>query len=109
VKKSTITNDPASVAAFVSGLVEALKATQTDRALVAATIKKDFPTLPDSVAKAALDRCYRDDLFSKDGMITSAAYEKDMKAVYDSGEMTRRVPMSEVVDMSFVINANKRK
>ncbi len=42
-------------------------------------------------------------------MITVPAYEKDMKAVYDSGEMTRRVPFADVVDMSFVINANKKK
>jgi NitT/TauT family transport system substrate-binding protein len=109
VKKSTITGDPATVQGFVSGLVEALKATQTDRALVDATIKKDFPTLSDSVAKAALDRCYRDNLFSKDGVISPPAYEKDMKAVYDSGEMTRHVPFAEVVDMSFVAVANKRK
>ena len=109
VKKSTITSDPATVQAFVTALVEALKITQTNRAMVEATIKKDFPTLADSVAKAALDRCYKDNLFSKDGMITVPAYEIDMKAVYDSGEMTRHVPYSEVVDMSFVINANKRK
>jgi NitT/TauT family transport system substrate-binding protein len=93
----------------VSGLVDALKATQTNRALVEATIKKDFPTLDDAIAKAALDRCYKDKLFSLDGVITPPAYEKDMKAVYDSGEMTRHVPFSEVVDMSFVTNANKRK
>ena len=109
VKKSTITSDPATVQAFVTALVEALKLTQTNRAMVEATIKKDFPTLSDSVAKAALDRCYKDNLFSKDGMITVPAYEIDMKAVYDSGEMTRHVPYNEVVDMSFVINANKRK
>jgi NitT/TauT family transport system substrate-binding protein len=109
VKKSTITSDPAGVQAFVSALVEALKLTQTNRRMVEATIKKDFPSLSDSVVKAALNRCYKDNLFSKDGMITVPAYEIDMKAVYDSGEMTRRVPYSEVVDMSFVNNANKRK
>jgi len=109
VKKSTITSDPATMQAFVTALVEGLKLTQTNRGMVNATIKKDFPTLPDSVAKAALDRCFKDNLFSKDGMITVPAYEIDMKAVYNSGEMTRRVPFSEVVDMSFVINANKRK
>jgi NitT/TauT family transport system substrate-binding protein len=109
VKQSTIKSDPATVQAFVSGLVDALKATWTNRPLVEATIKKDFPNIPDNVAKLALDRCYKDKLFSLDGMITPAAYEKDMKAVYDSGEMTRRVPYGDVVDMSFVINANKKK
>jgi NitT/TauT family transport system substrate-binding protein len=109
VKESTIKTDPTTVQAFVSGLVDALKATQTNRAIVEATIKKDFPTLDDAIAKAALDRCYRDKLFSLDGVITPPAYEIDMKAVYDSGEMTRHVPFSEVVDMTFVNNANKHK
>jgi NitT/TauT family transport system substrate-binding protein len=109
VKQSTIKSDPATVQAFVSGLVEALKATQTNRPLVEATIKKDFPNLSDAVSKMALDRCYRDKLFSLDGVITPPAYEKDMAAVYASGEMTRRVPFGDVVDMTFVTNANKKK
>jgi NitT/TauT family transport system substrate-binding protein len=109
VKESTIKSDPATVQAFVSGLVEALKAVQTNRSIVEATIKKDFPTLDDAIAKSALDRCYRDKLFSLDGMITPPAYEIDMKAVYDSGEMTRHVPYGDVVDMTFVNVANKKK
>ena len=109
VRQSTIKSDPATCQAFVSGLIDALHAVQTNRAVVDATIKKDFPNLSDSVAKSALDRCYRDQLFSKDGMITVPAYEMDMKAVYDSGEMTRKVPFAEAVDMQFVIAANKKK
>jgi NitT/TauT family transport system substrate-binding protein len=106
-KKSTIANDPATVQAFVSAMVEALKLTQTHRPLVEAAIKKDFPNIADSVAKAALDRCYRDRLFSLDGIMSSPAYDKDMASVYASGEMTRHVPYSEVADMSFVLNAHK--
>ena len=109
VKKSTITGDPATTQSFVNAMVDALKLVQTNRSMVDATLKKDFPTINDAVAKAALDRCYKDNLFSKDGIITPPAYEKDMKAVYDSGEMTRRVAFSEVCDMQFVVNANKRK
>lgn len=109
VKQSTIKNDPATVQAFVSALVEALKLTQTNRPLVEATIKKDFPNLSETVVKMALDRCYRDKLFSLDGVITPPAYEKDMDAVYASGEMTRHVPFADVVDMTFVTNANKKK
>ena len=108
-KKSTITNDPATVQAFVTAMVEALKLTQTNRSLVEAAIKKDFPNVADAVAKAALDRCYRDQLFSRDGIMTQPAYDRDMASVYKSGEMTRRVPITEVADMSFVMNAGKHK
>jgi NitT/TauT family transport system substrate-binding protein len=107
-KKSTITNDPATVQAFVDAMVEALKTVQTNRALVEATLKKDFPTIDPAVSKMALDRCYHDQLWSKDGIITPAAYEKDMDSVYKSGEMTRHVPFAEVIDMSFVVKANKK-
>jgi NitT/TauT family transport system substrate-binding protein len=108
-KKSTITKDPATVQAFVTAMVEALHIVQTNRAVVDDAIKKDFPNIAPNVAKMALDRCYKDNLFSKDGIITNAAYEKDMKAVYDSGEMTRRVPLNDTVDMTFVNNALKKK
>ena len=108
-KKSTITNDPATVQAFVTAMVEALKLTQTNRPMVEAAIKKDFPNVADAVAKAALDRCYRDQLFSRDGIMTQPAYDRDMASVYKSGEMTRRVPIAEVADMSFVMNAGKHK
>ena len=108
-KKSTVTGDPATTQAFVTALVDALKLVQTNRPMVEATLKKDFPTIADPIAKAALDRCYKDQLWSKDGMITTVAYEKDMASVYKSGEMTRRVPLAEVADMSFVTNANKHK
>ena len=108
-KRSTITNDPATVQLFVDAVVEALHVTWTNRPLVEATLKKDFPTLPDDVAKMALDRCYKDQLWSRDGLITPYGYDKDMTSVYKSGEMTRQVPYSDVVDMTFVTNANKRK
>jgi len=108
-KKSTITNDPATVQAFVTAMVEALRLTQTHRPLVEAAIKKDFPNIADPVAKMALDRCYNDQLFSRDGIMSSPAYDKDMASVYASGEMTRHVAYSEVADMSFVLNAHKSK
>ena len=109
VKKSTITGDPQTTQAFVNAMVDSLKLIQSNHGAVLETLGKVFPNIAPPVAKAALDRCYKDNLFSKDGIITPAAYEKDMKAVYDSGEMTRRVPFNEVCDMQFVINANKRK
>ncbi len=108
-RKSMITGDPTTTQNFVSAFVEALKTVQTNRPLVEATLKKEFPTIDDAVAKAALDRCYHDQLWSKDGVMTSAGYEKDMASVYKSGEMTRHVAFTDVADMQFVANANKHK
>jgi NitT/TauT family transport system substrate-binding protein len=90
-------------------MVEALHVTWTNRAVVEAAIKKDFPNIADPVAKMALERCYKDQLFSRDGVMSSPAYDKDMASVYSSGEMTRHVAYSEVADMSFVLKAHKGK
>ncbi len=108
-KKSTITGDPATVQAFVTALVDALHMTVNNRPAVESTLAKDFPNITPAVSKAALDRCYRDQLWSKDGVITVPAYEKDMASVYSSGEMTRRVPLAQVADMSFVNYANRHR
>ena len=109
VRKSTITGDAGTVQAFVSSILESLALVHNDKKAVLASIAKQFPTLSPSVVSKALDRCYKDQLWTKDGILSPASYEKDMASVYSSGEMTRRVPWGEVVDMSFVDGANKRK
>lgn len=109
VRKSTITGDAATAQAFVAAVIEALKLIQTNRGAVESSLKKQFPTLSESLMKRSLDRCYKDKLFSTDGVLSPAGYDKDMESVYKSGEMTRKVPWADAVDMTFVNAVNKRK
>lgn len=109
VRKSTITGDAATAQAFVDSVVESLKLVQTNRGAVESSLKKQFPTLNEAVVKRALDRCYKDNLWSKTGVITPAGYEKDMESVYKSGEMTRKVAFNEAVDMSLVNASGKKR
>lgn len=109
VRKSSITNDRATAQGFVDGFIDALRLIQSNRGAVEASVKKQFPTLDESIAKRALDRCYKDGIWSPTGVITPIAYERDMSSVYKSGELTRKVPFNDVVDMSLVNASNKRK
>jgi NitT/TauT family transport system substrate-binding protein len=102
VRKSTITNDPTTVQAFVDAMKEALRVVAHDRAAVEASAHKEFPTLPAAGIKGALDRAYADHLWSPDGWVSEKGYNLDMEVVAQSGEFTKRVEYSTVIDMQFV-------
>lgn len=108
VRKSTIANDRATVQAFVDAMVEALQLTAHNRAVVEANVRKEFPTLPDSGLKGSLDRAYADNLFSVDGFVSKQAYDLDMDVVSRSGEFTKAVPYTDVVDMQFIKNRPRK-
>jgi NitT/TauT family transport system substrate-binding protein len=102
VRKSTITNDPSTVQAFVDAMKEALHVVAHDRPTVEVAARKEFPTLPESGVKGALDRAYADHLWSPDGWVSEKGYNLDMEVVAQSGEFTKHVEYSSVVDMQFV-------
>jgi len=102
VRKSTITQEPQVVQAFVDATIEALRITAKDRGAVEAMTRKEFPTLPANGVKATLDRAYADHLWSVDGMVSEQGYNLDMEVVNKSGSFTKHVPYADVVDMQFV-------
>jgi NitT/TauT family transport system substrate-binding protein len=104
VKKATALQDPATVEAFVSAMIEALKISASSKATVEAAAHKAFPTLGEAAIKGALDRTYADNIWSKDGFISEKGYVLDMSIVAKSGEFTKAIGYSDVVDMSFVKN-----
>lgn len=102
VRKSTITQDRATVQAFVDAMKEALAVTAHDRSTVEEVAHKEFPTIPPSGVKGALDRSYADHLWSPDGWVSEKGYNLDMEVVAKSGEFTKPVAYTDVVDMQFV-------
>lgn len=102
VKKATAVQDPATVAAFVGAMIEALKIAATSRPTVESAAHKAFPTLSDTAIKGALDRTYADNIWSKDGYISKKGYALDMSIVAKSGEFSKAISYGDVVDMSFV-------
>src|SRR5258708_2386799 len=75
VRLDSIQKDPELVRAFVRGMVKGLKFTYADPNAAADIAKKQFPTMPLEDLKATLDRSFKDEMWSRDGMISSAAWD----------------------------------
>src|SRR6516162_2224451 len=54
------------------------------------------------VLKATLDRSFKDELWSKDGMINREAWATASAVVRDAGILKSDVKYEEIIDMSFV-------
>ena len=72
VSQSTIRNDPETVQHFVNAMLKSLSAAQDKKTAVRAA-GKEFPTTPAEDIEAAIDRAYKDGLWSVDGIITPEA------------------------------------
>ena len=102
VRLDTIQKDPELVRAFVRGMVKGLKFTYAQPDKAAEIAKKQFPTMPLEDMKATLDRSFKDELWSKDGMISRAAWDTGSAVVREAGILKSDVKYDEIIDMSFV-------
>jgi NitT/TauT family transport system substrate-binding protein len=102
VRLDSIQKDPELVRAFVRGMVKGLKFTYGDPNAAAEIAKKQFPTMPLEDLKATLDRSFKDELWSKDGLISRAAWDTGSTVVRDAGILKSDVKYDEIIDMSFV-------
>jgi NitT/TauT family transport system substrate-binding protein len=92
------------VKGFVRGMVKGLKYLYADKDGAADICKKQFPTMPLDDLKATLDRSFSDEMWSKDGMISKAAWETGKAVVMGAGILKSDVPYDDIIDMSFVEN-----
>jgi NitT/TauT family transport system substrate-binding protein len=102
VRLDTIQKDPELVRAFVRGMVKGLKFTYAQPDAAAEIAKKQFPTMPLEDLKATLDRSFKDELWSKDGLISKAAWTTGSAVVRDAGILKSDVKYEDIIDMSFV-------
>lgn len=109
VKESTIKKDPQTVQKFVNAMLKGLKVVNEDKAEAFKVLKKEFPTTPDASLKAAMDRAYKDNLWSKDGYITKASVAKPMDVVKKTGIYTKGYKYNKLVNMKFVKKAQEDK
>jgi NitT/TauT family transport system substrate-binding protein len=105
VRKSSITDEPETVQAFVDAILEALKKVNEDPEFAAQAIKKEFPTMTDEGIKAALDRAYADKLWTPDGIISEDALYKTLDVMNKTGVLTEKFTYADLVDMQFVKNS----
>jgi NitT/TauT family transport system substrate-binding protein len=102
VRLDTIQKEPELVRSFVRGMVKALKFLYANKAEAAEIAKKQFPTMPLDDLKATLDRSFADELWSRDGMISRAAWETAKAVVMGADILKAEVKYDEIIDMSFV-------
>jgi NitT/TauT family transport system substrate-binding protein len=102
VRLDTIQKDPELVRAFVRGMVKGLKFTYAEPDKAAEIARKQFPTMPLEDMKATLDRSFKDELWSKDGLISKGAWATGSAVVRDAGILKTDVKYEEIIDMSFV-------
>jgi len=108
VRLDTIQKDPELVRGFVRGMMKALQFLYDNREESAAIAKRQFPTMPLDDLKATLDRSFADAMWSRDGMISPAAWDTAKAVVMGAGLLKADVKYDEIIDMSFVesIRAN---
>ena len=102
VRLDTIQKDPEAVRGFVKGMVKGLKFLYGDPNEAAEIAKKQFPTMALDDLKATLERSFRDQMWSKDGMITKEAWATGSAVVREAGILKSDVKYEEIIDMSFV-------
>lgn len=107
VKESTIKNDPETVQKFVNALIKGLKVVNENKDEAFRILKKEFPTASEESLKASMDRAYKDQLWSKDGIISKEAVEKPMNVVEKTGIYKGGYDFNKLVNMSFVEKASK--
>jgi NitT/TauT family transport system substrate-binding protein len=102
VRLDSIQKTPELVQGFVHGMMKALKFVDTKRDEAAEIAKKQFPTMALDDMKATLDRSFADQMWSKDGAISRAAWDTAKSVVMGAGILTKDVGYDEIIDMSFV-------
>jgi NitT/TauT family transport system substrate-binding protein len=102
VRLDTIQKEPELVKTFVRGMVKALKFTYANPDEASAIAKTQFPTMAIEDLRATLDRSFRDQMWSKDGMISKQAWATAKAVVREAGILKSDIGYEEIIDMTFV-------
>jgi len=102
VRLDTIRKQPGLVEAFVHGMLKGMKVLYQNRDEAAEIAKKQFPTMPLADLKATMDRSFADQLWTRDGTISRAAWDTAKSVVMAAGMLKQDITYDEIIDMSFV-------
>ncbi len=102
VRLDTIQKEPELVRTFVRGMVKGLKLLYGDPTEASAIAKAQFPTMPLEDLRATLDRSFKDELWSRDGIISPASWTTASAVVREAGVLKADIKYEEIIDMSFV-------
>src|SRR6201997_2637878 len=96
VRLDSIKKEPEVVRGFVRGMRKGRKFLYADQKGSAASAKKQFPTMPLDDLSATLDRSFADEMWSKDGMVSRAAWDTGKAVVMEAGILKTDVKYDEI-------------
>jgi NitT/TauT family transport system substrate-binding protein len=102
VRLETIQKEPELVRAFVRGMVKGSKLLYANPGEASEIAKRQFPTMPLEDLRSTLDRSFKDELWSRDGMVTRPAWATASAVVREAGILKSDIKYDEIIDMSFV-------
>src|SRR6516225_2672919 len=102
VRLDTIRKEPELVRVFVRGMAKGLKLIYADPVQASEIAKAQFPTMPIEDLRATLDRSFRDELWSRDGIISPQSWITASAVVREAGILKSDIKYEEIIDMSFV-------
>ena len=106
IRLDSIQKTPDLVDGFVRGMMKSLKFVQENHDEAAELAQKQFPTMAIDDLKATLARSFADEMWSKDGMVSRAAWDTAKSVVMSAGILKTDVGYDEIIDMSFVEKAH---
>lgn len=101
VRLETIRREPELVRAFVRGMAKGLKLVYADPAEASEIAKAQFPTMPIDDLRATLDRSFKDELWSRDGIISPQSWTTASAVVREAGILKADIKYEEIIEMSF--------
>jgi NitT/TauT family transport system substrate-binding protein len=102
VRLETIQKEPELVRAFVRGMVKGSKLLYANPDEASEIAKRQFPTMPLDDLRSTLDRSFKDEMWSRDGMVSRPAWATASAVVREAGILKSDIKYDEIIDMSFV-------
>src|ERR1700684_4220403 len=99
VRLQTLQKEPEFVRSFARGMVQGLKLIYADPDEAGAIAKAQFPTMPIDDLRATLDRSFKDEMWSRDGIVTRPAWATASAVVREAGILKSDIKYDEIIDM----------
>jgi NitT/TauT family transport system substrate-binding protein len=102
VRLDSIQKEPELVRAFVRGIVKGSKLLYANPDEASEIAKRQFPTMPIDDLRATLERSFKDEMWSRDGIVTRPAWATASAVVRQAGLLKSDIKYDDIIDMSFV-------
>jgi NitT/TauT family transport system substrate-binding protein len=102
VRLDSIQKEPELVRAFVRGIVKGSKLLYANPGEASEIAKRQFPTMPIDDLRATLERSFKDEMWSRDGIVTRPAWATASAVVRGAGLLKSDIKYDDIIDMNFV-------